>query len=91
MNDLWMDLLDEQLLLRISSEYAEMPGLQLTVGQARRLFGLGERLCVRLLDELVERHFLVRLANGSYARLTEGHVDHGRVVRQPQAELKETA
>jgi hypothetical protein len=91
MNDLWMDLLDEQLLLRISSEYAEMPGLQLTVGQAQRLFGLGERLCARLLDELVERRFLVRLSNGTYARLAEGSVDYGRVVRQAQVALKETA
>jgi len=86
-----MDLLDEQLMLRISSEYAEMPGLQLTIAQARRLFGLGERLCVRLLDELVERHFLVRLPNGRYTRLTEGSVDHARVVRQGQVALKETA
>lgn len=72
MNDLLTDLLDEQLMLRISAEYAEMPGLRLTIPQARRLFGLSERLCARLLEELVERRHLARNPAGAYVLLTDG-------------------
>jgi len=48
----------------------EMPGLQLTCEQARRLFGLNALQCARVLDDLVSRKFLVRRSDGRYARWT---------------------
>lgn len=63
---------DEQGLLRIYGEFLEMPGLRLTCRQAQRLFGLGASTCARLLDDLVERGFLARQPNGTYARLSDG-------------------
>lgn len=53
---------------RIRGEYAEMPGLTLTVRQAARLWGLGVSQSQRLLSELVESQFLVRNSSGSYRR-----------------------
>lgn len=66
--------LDEPILQRIRGEYLEMPGLQLTVKQARRLWGLDEETCARSLDLLVENGFLVRTGRDSYVRLSEGPV-----------------
>ena len=53
---------------RVYGEYVEMPGLQLTLGQAQRLFGLGESECTLILEALVECQVLVRLPNGKYTR-----------------------
>ena len=52
----------------IEGEFREMPGLQLTKPQFRRLWGLDGKTCDALLDALVHSHFLKRTANGSYAR-----------------------
>jgi hypothetical protein len=65
--------LSESMLQRICGEYLEMPGLQLTLGQAQRLW-LDEETCARSLDFLVESGFLVRTSRDLYARLTEGHI-----------------
>jgi hypothetical protein len=62
------------MLQRICGEYLEMPGLQLTLGQAQRLWGLDEETCARSLDFLVVSGFLVRTSRDVYARLTEGSV-----------------
>lgn len=62
----------EQVLRRIYNEYVEMPGLQLTEPQARRLWGLDQRTCVQALEYLVAARFLVRVGANKYARLTEG-------------------
>lgn len=63
---------DERLTGRIYGEYLEMPGLQLTCAQARRLFGLDEVQCAMVLEHLVARQFLVRRPDGRYARSTDG-------------------
>ncbi len=60
----------EPALQRVVGEYLEMPGLSLTVAQARRLWGLDARTCERLLEELVGEHFLERTSRGLYVRLT---------------------
>jgi hypothetical protein len=60
------------MLIRIRSEYLEMPGLRLTVDQARRLWGIEHALCERVLDALVETNFLCVKSDGSYARTTDG-------------------
>jgi hypothetical protein len=61
----------ERLLNRISVEYAEMPGLSLTVAQAQRLFALRDDICTRVLDELTDTAYLRRDANGAYVRNDE--------------------
>lgn len=56
------------LLRRISVEYAEMPGLCLTIHQAERLFCLRHDICARALDELVANRYLRRHVSGAYIR-----------------------
>jgi len=52
------DDLDPRLMERVLSEYREMPGLALTLDQARRLWGCDDVTCRRVADVLVERHEL---------------------------------
>jgi hypothetical protein len=66
----------DSTLQRIRREFLEMPGLQLTVGQARRLWALDDATCLQLLGALVEARFLRRTEQGSYMRLTAGRIDH---------------
>jgi hypothetical protein len=62
---------DEHLLRRIKGEFTEMPGLLLTVAQAKRLWHLDEHTCLAALDALVASHFLVKGRNG-FTRAAEG-------------------
>src|SRR5687767_14168855 len=55
-------------LARAQGEYLEMPGLQLTEAQAARLWSFDSALCSAVLSALVERRFLVRTRNASFAR-----------------------
>ncbi len=55
-------------LFRIQMEYLEMPGLKLTIQQARRLWGLPLDLCEVALARLVEQGFLARTDAGWYVR-----------------------
>jgi DNA-binding IclR family transcriptional regulator len=57
------------LIGRVRGEFLEMPGLQLTTDQARRLWGLDALTCQRLLRVLVEARFLARTPDGRYRRL----------------------
>jgi hypothetical protein len=61
-------VVDGQLLMRIRMEYVEMPGLQLTGGQARRLWNLDQSTCEDILTALVEEQFLTRTPRGTYLR-----------------------
>lgn len=56
---------------RIQGEFREMPGLQLTLAQAQRLFGLEPAACQRVIDALVESSFLRRTASGTIVRAGE--------------------
>jgi hypothetical protein len=47
----------------------EMPGLRLTVPQARRLWGLDAAHCEMLLRSLVEAKFLFQTRDGAYMRV----------------------
>ncbi len=58
----------DHLLARIRGEFVEMPGLRLTFRQAQRLWALDAPTCRSLLDTLVTARFLVRSADGVYAR-----------------------
>ncbi len=54
------------LLTRIRGEYAEMPGLRLTVDQACRLFQLDKATCLLLLNQLIAEGVLSRRDDGMY-------------------------
>jgi hypothetical protein len=58
----------DEILYRARGEFLEMPGLRLTVSQARRLWDLDTKLCESLLFTLVEARFLVRLQDGAFVR-----------------------
>ena len=55
-----------QLLTRIRSEYREMPGLRLTVLQARRLWGIDILTCSAALSSLTSSGFLSTTRDGAY-------------------------
>lgn len=62
---------DDRLLARVRGEYLEMPGLRLTVDQARRLWGLDSHACRDVLTALTDAGFLARGTDGRYARRTD--------------------
>jgi hypothetical protein len=49
---------DAGLVGRVLGEYREMPGLALTIDQARRLWGCDAVTCRRIAGVPVERHVL---------------------------------
>lgn len=53
---------------RVRTEYVDMPGLNLTVAQAARLFGVTVGDAQHLLSEMVDEHFLERDTAGLYKR-----------------------
>jgi hypothetical protein len=55
-------------LRRAQADFLEMPGLKLTAPQAARLWSFDSALCTAVLSTLVERRFLVRTRNESFAR-----------------------
>ena len=57
-----------ELLRRIESEYAEMPGMCVTAAQAQRLWGLDSITCSFVLTTLVERRVLRRTRRGTYVK-----------------------
>jgi hypothetical protein len=62
-----LDPLAVDVLARIRSEYREMPGLCLTLVQARRLWALDENTCSRVLSNLVSEGYL-RMSTSGYVR-----------------------
>jgi hypothetical protein len=58
---------DQDVHSRIHAEFSEMPGLQLTLPQAARLFNLDPAQCERALGSLVDRGALCRLG-GTFKR-----------------------
>ena len=52
------DSIDARLVDRVLGEYREMPGLALTIEQARRLWGCDAMTCQRIVAVLVKRHVL---------------------------------
>ena len=72
----WRSRSEDDLVIeaRILKEYAEMPGLSLTLPQAARLFNLDMRRCAHLLEDLIldgalwtdRREFLGRNMPGRY-------------------------
>lgn len=58
---------DPALLLRIRSEFLEMPGLRLTLWQASRLWSVDAETCRRAIERLTAQGFLRVTRNGMYA------------------------
>lgn len=63
-----MATVSDDLLQRIRGEFLEMPGLQVTLRQATRLFHLDPIACDVALRILVEDGFLVRASRDGYRR-----------------------
>ncbi|MGE0703002.1 MAG: hypothetical protein AB7F99_06885 [Vicinamibacterales bacterium] len=53
---------------RVVAEYSEMPGLCVTLIQARRLLAVDEHTCAAVFEALVKRGVLKRTAQGRYVR-----------------------
>ena len=53
------------LVDRIRGEFREMPGLQLTLAQAQRLFDLDPAACRQVIETLVDASFLRWTASGT--------------------------
>jgi len=64
----------DAMLRRIRSEYREMPGHALSVGQAERMWNLPHNECERLLRELVDAGFLSRTELGLFVRADAGRL-----------------
>ena len=67
-----------ELLCRIRGEYLEMPGLQLSVPKARRLFGLDAETGDAVLAALVDAKFLSQSHKGMFAIAGNTRVATGR-------------
>jgi hypothetical protein len=59
------------LVYRIHSEFQEMPGLSLTLGQAAKVFGLPPDIVSRILERLTEARVLRRRSDGQFALRVE--------------------
>jgi hypothetical protein len=57
-----------ELTRRIQAEYAEMPGLSITLVQAQRLLAIDEPTCAAVFRVLTKRGLLRRTAQGRYVR-----------------------
>jgi hypothetical protein len=57
------------LVNRVRSEFLEMPGLQLTLSQASRLWGLEAAACRSVIATLVDASFLRWTARGTVVRV----------------------
>jgi len=62
------DQVMRDLTRRIQGEYAEMPGLSITLGQAQRLLAIDETTCTAIFRTLIKRGVLRRTAEGRYVR-----------------------
>ena len=65
--------IDITLMTRVYGEYIEMPGLQLTLAQASRLWSMQLATSARVLEKLVDASFLRRTGN-HYVRADSGRV-----------------
>jgi hypothetical protein len=55
-------------LLRIQTEYVEMPDLKLTARQAQRLWSLSHEVWEAAVAVLLGKQFLVQTRDGAYVR-----------------------
>ncbi len=53
---------------RVRGEFRELPGLTLTLAQARKLWSVDAATCTEVLSHLVTVGFLCRKADGAFSR-----------------------
>ena len=53
---------------RVRGEFIEMPGLQLTLAQATKLWNLDQKACRQVIDALVDASFLRWTPSGTIVR-----------------------
>ena len=71
----------ERLVERIRGEYAEMPGLRLTLAQAARLWQLDVAICETLLQQLALNMCLRKMPDGAYIASSGSHQAQARIRR----------
>ena len=76
----------DDVLRRIWAEYAEMPGMSLTVDQGQRLWGLDRNTCAAALELLTAAGFLRKTSGGKYTRATEGRASSLPSLRMARAD-----
>ncbi len=59
-----------ETMMRVRSEFDEMPCLRVTPAQARLLFGLSRSASDWILNRLAEEGFLIQTEDGQYLRRT---------------------
>lgn len=59
----------DALVNRVRGEFVEMPGLRLTLEQARRLWGVDMAACQAVVDLLIQAAFLRRTSAGTIVRV----------------------
>ena len=55
-------------LVKMQTEWIEMPHLKLTARQAERLWSLSSEVCAAAFMTLIQKGFLVQASDGSYLR-----------------------
>ena len=60
----------QNALLRIQTEYVEMPDLKLTARQAQRLWCLSREVWETALAVLLRKQFLAQTRDGAYVRVS---------------------
>ena len=60
----------QNALLRIQTEYVEMPDLKLTARQAQRLWNLSREVWETALAVLLGKQFLAQTRDGAYVRVS---------------------
>ena len=58
----------QELTNRVQAEYAEMPGLSLTLAQAQRLWAIDRQTCEKVFRVLTARGFLRVTRKGAFIR-----------------------
>ena len=77
-------------LLRIQTEYIEMPDLKLTARQAQRLWHLSHDVWETALAVLIGKQFLARRGTASYVRVSamRSRVDGHRIIAASELKMK---
>jgi hypothetical protein len=59
---------EHELTRRVRAEYAEMPGLCLTLSQAQRLWAVDRQICEAVFRGLIAHRFLRMTTTGRFVR-----------------------
>ena len=66
----------DDVVLRVRSEYMEMPGMRLTPAQAQRLWGIDAVATRSVIQTLVETKFLRETPDGAFVRADSGRTQY---------------